>query len=141
MEAYDVSSDDEDSMEGGAVKIDKYDSIEKFYPKYSSNLLSRFELCHVITQLAKYIESLTDLSKYMDTEDSKELLTLINPAEQAFRLLMKHKFDPVLKRRNENVSFSVLEVNPQDIDLIEWDFQQQREEQKKLMDKWKFEYK
>lgn len=141
MEVYDVLSDDEDSMEGGAVKIDKYNSIEKFYPKYSSNLLSRFELCHVITQLAKYIESLTDLSKYMDTEDSKELLTLINPAEQAFRLLMKHKFDPVLKRRNENVSFSVLEVNPQDIDLIEWDFQQQREEQKKLMDKWKFEYK
>lgn len=141
MEAYDVFSDDEDSMEGGAVKIDKYDSIEKFYPKYSSNLLSRFELCHVITQLAKYIESLTDLSKYMDTEDSKELLTLINPAEQAFKLLMKHKFDPVLKRRNEKVSFSVLEVNPQDIDLIEWDFKQQREEQKKLMDKWKFEYK
>lgn len=141
MEVYDALSDDEDSMEGGAVKIDKYNSIEKFYPKYSSNLLSRFELCHVITQLAKYIESLTDLSKYMDTEDSKELLTLINPAEQAFRLLMKHKFDPVLKRRNENVSFSVLEVNPQDIDLIEWDFQQQREEQKKLMDKWKFEYK
>ena len=142
MEAYDIlSEEDDEPMEGGTVKIDKYDSVEKFYPKYSSNLLSRFELCHVITQLAKYIESLTDLSKYMDTEDTKELLTLINPAEQAFRLLMKHKFDPVLKRRNEKVSFSTLELNPQDLDLIEWDFQQQREEQKKLMAKWKFEYK
>lgn len=132
-------SDDEEEMEGGRVEIDKINSTEKYYPKYTSNLLQRYELCHVITQLAKYIESLTDLSKYMDTDDTKDLLTLINPAEQAFKLLMNHKFDPVLQRRNEKVSFSVLEMNPHDIEQIEWDFKQQREEQLKTLNRWKFQ--
>ena len=131
-------TDDDEEMEGGRVEIDKIDSTEKFYPKYSNNLLQRYELCHVITQLAKYIESLTDLSKYMEVEDTRNLLTLINPAEQAFKLLMEHKFDPVLKRRNEKVSFSVLEINPHDIEQIEWDFKQQREEQLKTINKWNF---
>ena len=54
---------------------------------------------------------------------------------------MAHKFDAILQRRNERVSFSVLDIDPQDIDIIEWDFEQQREEQKKLMSKWKFDYK
>lgn len=122
--------------------VGEYDKVEKLYPKSSSRTMSRFEFCHVITQLAKYIESLSDLSKYVnDDSDDKELLTLINPAEQAFRLLMAHKFDAILQRRNERVSFSVLDIDPQDIDIIEWDFEQQREEQKKLMSKWKFDYK
>lgn len=131
---------DDDSMSGGRIEcVGEYGEIEKYYPKYSSPMISRFEFCHVITQLAKYIESLSDLSKYVDTDS--DLLSLINPAEQAFRLLMNHKFDAILERRNEKVSFSVLDIDPQDIDIIEWDFEQQREEQKKLMAKWKFEYK
>lgn len=135
-----ISSEDDSSMEGGKVeRIGEFSSIEKLYPKYSSNQISRFEFCHVVTQLAKYIESLTDLSKYLDSDDDKDLLTLINPAEQAYHLLKKHKFDAILQRRNERVSFSVLEIDPQDIDIVEWDFEQQREMQKSLMSLWKFE--
>ena len=138
-----MSFNDDNEIEGGMVeRVGEYAVIEKYYPKLTSPTISRFEFCHVITQLAKYLESLNDLSKYVDLEDSEnEKLVFINPAEQAFKLLMNHKFDAVLQRRGEKVSFSVLEIDPQDIDLIEWDFKQQREEYGKLMQRWKFDYK
>ena len=53
---------------------------------------------------------------------------------------MNHKFDAILQRREEKVSFSVLEIDPQDIDIIEWDFEEQHKVLKDLMKLWRFEY-
>ena len=137
-----LNSDTEELLGGKVEKVGEYNEIEKYYPKITGNTISRFEFCHVITQLAKYLESLTDLSKYVNTKENNndEEISFINPAEQAFKLLMNHKFDAILQRREEKVSFSVLEIDPQDIDIIEWDFEEQHKVLKDLMKLWRFEY-
>lgn len=142
LDGRDVTSETDVLFGGKVEKVGEYNKIEKYYPKLTGNTISRFEFCHVITQLAKYLESLADLSKYLDLKEKEnEEISFINPAEQAFNLLMNHKFDAILQRRNEKVSFSVLEIDPQDIDIIKWDFEQQHEVQKELMKRWRFEYK
>ena len=142
LDTLSISSENE--LDGGRVveRVGEYNVIEKLYPKLTCPMISRFEFCHVITQLARYLESLSDLSRYLDLEENEtHKLLFINPAEQAFKLLMAHKFDAIIQRRNEKVSFSVLEIDPQDIDIIEWDFKQQQGVQEELLKRWKFETK
>ena len=135
----DQSFDDENdtpTLSGGATKELK----KKYYPVKTGNIISRFELCRVITKLAKYLDSLADLSSlFTNDEQSKELLVMPNPTELAWRLLKEGKFDPIICRRGEKVSFSVLEIDPEIVDMIEHDFEQQRAEVAKLMKLWHFD--
>lgn len=74
-----------------------------------------FEYVGVITKLAKYLSNIPDIEKYVS---DVEVNQLINPAELAFNLLNEGKFDAVLDRGYEKVSFSKLKVKPQWKDMI-----------------------
>lgn len=128
---------EEGTLNGGSNNTTK-EPRKKYYPVKTGNILSRFELCRVITKLAKYLESIADLSPYFSNED-EGLLVIPNPTELAWRLLKEGKFDPIICRRDEKVSFSVLEIDPESIDMIEHDFEQQRAEVAKLMKLWGFD--
>ena len=89
--------------------------METYYPKITRDTLSVFEYVGVITKLAKYLSNIPDIEKYVS---DVEVNQLINPAELAFNLLNEGKFDAVLDRGYEKVSFSKLKVKPQWKDMI-----------------------
>lgn len=72
-------------------------------------LLSKFEYASVITTLAKYLFTISDISKYIIDE---ELNSIISPCELAYRLLNENKFDAILDRGIERVHYSTLIKNP-----------------------------
>ena len=90
-------------------------TMEVYYPKITRETLSIYEYVGVITKLAKYLNSLTSLDKYLS---DIEVNQVINPAELAFNLLNDGKFDAVIDRGYELVTFSVLKIKKQWKDTI-----------------------
>ena len=106
-------SDDESIDNQHNVKLHENNSkteVEVYYPRMTRNTLSIFEYVGVITKLAKYLNSLTNLDKYLS---DIEVNQIINPAELAFNLLNDGKFDAVIDRGYELVTFSTLKVKKQ----------------------------
>ena len=103
-------------MSGGAVnrqEITREDvdaEIEVYEPHITRETLSIYEYVAVITKLAKYLFSLMDIAKYID---EVELNQVVNPSELAFNLLNDGKFDAVIDRGYEKVTFSKLKIREQ----------------------------
>lgn len=83
--------------------------IDIYKPKLTRDIMSVYEYAGTITKLAKYLNGLPSLEKYVS---DVEIHQLINPAELAFNLLNEGKFDAILDRGYERVSFSALKINP-----------------------------
>ncbi|GHU24869.1 hypothetical protein FACS189472_17940 [Alphaproteobacteria bacterium] len=81
--------------------------IEVYHPKITRPTISKYEYVRVITALAKYLFSLSDLSSFVK---DKTINTVINQTELAYQLLKDGKFDAVIDRGCEKVTLSVLEV-------------------------------
>lgn len=119
--------DDESIDNQHNVKLHENNSkteVEVYYPRMTRNTLSIFEYVGVITKLAKYLNSLTNLDKYLS---DIEVNQIINPAELAFNLLNDGKFDAVIDRGYELVTFSTLKVKKQWKETISNYFKQQHE--------------
>lgn len=99
-------------------------NVEVHYPKMTRETLSIYEYVGVITKLAKYLNSLTNLDKYLP---DIEVNQIINPAELAFNLLNDGKFDAVIDRGYELVTFSVLKIKKQWKDTISNYFKNQHD--------------
>lgn len=103
-------------LSGGAVnrkEITREDTnvtMEVYEPHITRETLSIYEYVAVITKLAKYLFSLMDIDKYID---EVELNQVVNPSELAFNLLNDGKFDAVIDRGYEKVTFSKLKVREQ----------------------------
>jgi len=116
-----------DDMEGGndegsnvlIADETEISSFEKYYPKKTRDHISIYEYSRVLTSLAKYLFDLNDLKKYLknDTYD-----IIINPGELAYKLLEEKKFDAIIDRGIEKVSYSTLKINPHWKTLIENNF-------------------
>ena len=120
-------SDDESIDNQHNVKLHENNpktEVEVYYPRMTRNTLSIFEYVGVITKLAKYLNSLTNLDKYLS---DIEVNQIINPAELAFNLLNDGKFDAVIDRGYELVTFSTLKVKKQWKETISNYFKQQHE--------------
>ena len=123
----DDKSDDESIDNQHNVKLHENNpktEVEVYYPRMTRNTLSIFEYVGVITKLAKYLNSLTNLDKYLS---DIEVNQIINPAELAFNLLNDGKFDAVIDRGYELVTFSTLKVKKQWKETISNYFKQQHE--------------
>jgi hypothetical protein len=81
--------------------------------------MSIYEFVGTITKLADYLYNLDDLSKIIE---NKEVYTYINHLELAWNLLKTGKYNAILNRYIEQVSFSELDVNPRWIEVIENNF-------------------
>lgn len=77
-------------------------------PYITRKTMSRYEYAGLITQLAKYLAGIPDISKYLD---EPYVNSLINPSELAFTLLENGKFDAIIDRGYELVNYSQLIVN------------------------------
>lgn len=99
-------------------------NVEVYYPKMTRETLSIYEYVGVITKLAKYLNSLTNLDKYLP---DIEVNQIINPSELAFNLLNDGKFDAVIDRGYELVTFSVLKIKKQWKDTISNYFKNQHD--------------
>ena len=103
-------------LSGGADNLketlpeDTIAEVEVYEPRITRETLSIYEYVAVITKLAKYLFSLMDIDKYID---EVELNQVVNPSELAFNLLNDGKFDAVIDRGYEKVTFSKLKVREQ----------------------------
>lgn len=84
--------------------------LEDYEPHITRETLSIYEYVAVITKLAKYIFSLMDIDKYIK---EVELNQVVNPSELAFNLLNDGKFDAIIDRGYEKVTFSKLKIREQ----------------------------
>lgn len=98
--------------------------IETYSPNITRETLSLYEYVSVITKLAKYLNTLTNLDKYVD---DVEVNQIINPAELAFNLLNDNKFDAIIDRGYEKVTFSKLKIKQQWKDTISNYFKSQHD--------------
>lgn len=97
------------------VTVNESAKIEIHHPKITRPTISVYEYVGAITKLAKFLYSINDLERYIS---EVEVVQVINPAELAFKLLDEGKFDAILDRGYERVSFSTLKVRPQWRDMI-----------------------
>jgi hypothetical protein len=109
-------------MESSSDKSTKtyfYDSdvtVEKFKPKLTRDICSVFEFVRVITDLANHLYTLPSIEKYID---GIEIKNIIEPCDLAYKLLRKGRFNAILDRGTEKVTFSELHVDPFTYELVE----------------------
>ena len=117
-------SDDVDvELIDNTFNVEKLNTMEKHPPVLTRPICTVYELAKIITLLAEYLESLSDIQKYIKYTDD---VLLLNPAEFAFEILKNGAFDANIHRaEGETVTFSLLEVNPLDIKMLESDFNDQ----------------
>jgi hypothetical protein len=115
-----------DNLEGGDVddlvrseNIKLTNKMEIYKPKITRDLMSIYEFVGTITKLADYLYHLDDLSGIIDKQ---EVCSYINPLELSWNLLKHRKFNAVLNRGVEDVSFSELQINPRWVIEIENNF-------------------
>lgn len=114
------------------LNINVYDEspeVEVYKPAITRETMSKYEFVRVITAVAKYLNSLPDLSKYCK---DLEVNSIINPAELAFNLVMDGKMNATLDRLGyEKVTFSELKINPLWVSMVKNYFEQRHESEKK----------
>lgn len=117
---------DENKIDENKIElVDKETSMMKeYFPIMTRDTLSIFEYVGVITKLAKYLSSLKSLDKYIS---EVEVNQIINPAELAFNLINDGKYDAILDRGYERVTFSKMKVKQQWKDMITNYFKEQHE--------------
>lgn len=103
--------------------------IIDYEPVITRKNISIFELVRVITDLANYLYELKDINKYID---DLELDEIVDPVNLAFLLLQSGKFDAIINRGCEYVTYSKLKKNKTTLMLIEDYLNNQREEYNNL---------
>jgi hypothetical protein len=109
-------------MESSSDKSTKtyfYDSdvtIEKFKPKITRDICSVFEFVRVVTDLANHLYTLPSIEKYID---GIEIKNIVEPCDLAYKLLRNGRFNAILDRGTERVTFSELHVDPFTYELVE----------------------
>jgi hypothetical protein len=96
--------------------------LKIYKPNLTSRNMTIYELSNVITTLAGYLENLTSLNEFVDLKNG----TLINSSSIAWELLKNKKFDAVIDRKVEFVSFSELKLNPLHTKLLDDYFEENR---------------
>ena len=121
-------------MESSSDKSTKtyfYDSdvtVEKFKPKLTRDICSVFEVVRVITDLANHLYTLPSIEKYID---GIEIKNIIEPCDLAYKLLRNGRFNAILDRGTEKVTFSELHVDPFTYELVESYLNQQEDIRRK----------
>lgn len=121
-------------MESSSDKSAKtyfYDSdvtVEKFKPKLTRDICSVFEFVRVITDLANHLYTLPSIEKYID---GIEIKNIIEPCDLAYKLLRNGRFNAILDRGTEKVTFSELHVDPFTYELVESYLNQQEDIRRK----------
>ena len=108
-----------------------YDSdvtVEKFKPKLTRDICSVFEFVRVITDLANHLYTLPSIEKYID---GIEIKNIIEPCDLAYKLLRNGRFNAILDRGTEKVTFSELHVDPFTYELVESYLNQQEDIRRK----------
>ena len=108
-----------------------YDSdvtVEKFKPKLTRDICSVFEFVRVITDLANHLYTLPSIEKYID---GIEIKNIIEPCDFAYKLLRNGRFNAILDRGTEKVTFSELHVDPFTYELVESYLNQQEDIRRK----------
>lgn len=103
--------------------------IIDYEPVITRKNISIFELVRVITDLANYLYELKDINKYID---DLELDEIVDPVNLAFLLLQSGKFDAIINRGCEYVTYSKLKKNKTTLMLIEDYLNNQQEEYNNL---------
>ena len=117
----------ESSSDTSRTKTYFYDSdvtIEKFKPKVTRDICSVFEFVRVVTDLANHLYTLPSIEKYID---GIEIKNIVEPCDLAYKLLRNGRFNAILDRGTEKVTFSELHVDPFTYELIETYLNQQEE--------------
>ena len=102
-------------------------TVEIYKPKLTRPIMSIYEYAEVNTMLAEYLEAQKSVRQF--TNDI-EVKSTINPAELAFYSLLENKWNAVLNRGYELVSYSELKYNPQWRDTIANYFKAQHQAQR-----------
>ena len=108
-----------------------YDSdvtVEKFKPKLTRDICSVFEFVRVVTDLANHLYTLPSIEKYID---GIEVKNIIEPCDLAYKLLRNGRFNAILDRGTEKVTFSELHVDPFTYELVESYLNQQEDIRRK----------
>jgi hypothetical protein len=109
----------ESSSDTSRTKTYFYDSdvtIEKFKPKVTRDICSVFEFVRVVTDLANHLYTLPSIEKYID---GIEIKNIVEPCDLAYKLLRNGRFNAILDRGTERVTFSELHVDPFTYELVE----------------------
>jgi hypothetical protein len=102
-----------------APKTQFYESdvtIEKFKPRLTRDICSVFEFVRVVTDLANHLYNLPSIEKYVD---GIEIKNIVEPCDLAYKLLRNGRFNAILDRGTERVTFSELHVDPFTYELVE----------------------
>ena len=102
--------------------------IEVYEPKITRPIMSIYEYSETHTLLADYLESQKSIRNF--TNDI-EIKSTVNPSELAFYLLLEGKWDAIIDRGYEKVSYSKLVYNPQWKKTCEHYFKEQHIAQQK----------
>lgn len=116
-----------DSSNNHPSKIQFYDSdvtIEKFKPRLTRDICSVFEFVRIITDLANHLYNLPSIEKYID---GIEIKNIVEPCDLAYKLLRNGRFNAILDRGTEKVTFSELHVDPFTYELVETYLNQQED--------------
>lgn len=116
-----------DSSSNQPSKIQFYDSdvtIEKFKPRLTRDICSVFEFVRIITDLANHLYNLPSIEKYID---GIEIKNIVEPCDLAYKLLRNGRFNAILDRGTEKVTFSELHVDPFTYELVETYLNQQED--------------
>ena len=120
-----------DSSNAQSSKIQFYDSdvtIEKFKPRLTRDICSVFEFVRIITDLANHLYNLPSIEKYID---GIEIKNIVEPCDLAYKLLRNGRFNAILDRGTEKVTFSELHVDPFTYELVETYLNQQEDVRRK----------
>ena len=98
-------------------------TVEVYEAKITRPILSVYEYVDVHTKLAMFIDGHKSIKQFVD---DVEINFTVNPAELAYHLLKEGKWDAVIDRGYEKVTYSRLKANPQWGEMIERYFEQQR---------------
>lgn len=98
-----------------------------YKPHITRDSISLYEFARVITDLANHLYELPNIEKYID---EIEVRNIIDPCTIAYRLLMEGKYNCLIDRGYEKVSFSNLKKNKNVLTLIESYLTQQESKRK-----------
>ena len=116
-----------DSSNAQSSKIQFYDSdvtIEKFKPRLTRDICSVFEFVRIVTDLANHLYNLPSIEKYIN---GIEIKNIVEPCDLAYKLLRNGRFNAILDRGTEKVTFSDLHVDPFTYELVETYLNQQED--------------
>ena len=120
-----------ESSSDNSTKTYFYDNdvtVEKFKPKLTRDICSVFEFVRVVTDLANHLYTLPSIEKYID---GIEIKNIIEPCDLAYKLLRNGRFNAILDRGTEKVTFSELHIDPFTYELVESYLNQQEDIRRK----------